>query len=207
MVSEIDVLLSRYVEKHIVANLGTDMVTKIKKRLDEKGYSLTQAIRVFYPFEETLREFFGSGAYGMLQKIFRNIFEKKNGAKNTFVVKDKRFASLILETFGNEDKKSILQAVAESSMSVSEILDKADIPKSSGYKIINSLVDEGLLTVADQKTKNPDGNKVSAYKPTISSIDIRIQNASIGIEVRFSDDGVKKSHIVAAATRKKTTRS
>lgn len=207
MASEIDILLSRYVENHIVANLGTDMVAKIKKRLNEKGYSMDQAIRAFYPFNETLREFFGNGTYGMLQKIFRNIFEKKEGSKNTFVIRDKAFASQILETFGNEDKKSILQAVAESSMSVSEILDKANIPKSSGYKIINSLVDDGLLTVADQKTKNPDGNKVSAYKPTISSIDIKIQNASIGIEVRFSDDGVKKSHIVAAATRKKGSKS
>lgn len=207
MVSEIDVLLSKYVENHIVANLGADMLAKIRKRLDEKGYSLAQAIRLFYPFNETLREFFGNGTYGMLQKIFRNIFEKKEGSKNTFVIKDKTFASQILETFGNEDKKSILQAVAGSSMSVAEILDKAGIPKSSGYKIINSLVDDGLLTVADQKTKNPDGNKVSTYKPTLSSIDIKIQNASIVIEIRFSDDGIKKSHIVAAAAKKKASKS
>lgn len=207
MISKIDVLLSKYVERHILDHLGPNAVKKIKNRLAEKGYSLTESIKLFYPFDEALREFFADGTDGMLQKIFRDIYEKKNNSKNTIVVKDRNFASLILETYGDKDKKSILQAVTGSSMSISDILEKANIPKSSGYKIINSLVDDGFLSVSDEKIKNPDGNKVFAYAPTISSADIKIQNSLITIEIRFFGDDFRKSRILALSSSGKRSKS
>jgi hypothetical protein len=44
MASEIDRLFSKYVENYISDNLGPDVIRKIKNRLTEKGYTLTEAI-------------------------------------------------------------------------------------------------------------------------------------------------------------------
>jgi predicted transcriptional regulator len=197
MVSEIDRIFSKYVENYISDNLGPDMIRKIKNRLAEKGYTLTEAVTLFYPFHATLKEFFADGANGMLQKIFRSIFLPKKNTKNTIVIKDKNFVNLILSTYGDKDKQSILQAIADSTLSISEILDRVDIPKSSAYKIINSLVDAGILTISDQKIKNPDGNKALAYKTVLSYVDIKIKNAVIEIEVRFPEKSIQQSHILA----------
>lgn len=204
MISEIDVLLSRYVERHIIADLGIDMIKKIKNRLQEKGYTLTESIKMFYPFRETLEEFFGNGADGMLKKIFHNVFVVNKKSINKLSIKDPNFANLILETYGNKDKKSILQVLTNSSMSIAEILEKANVPKSSGYKIINSLIDDGFLSLNNEKTKNPGGNKVSTYKSTVSSVDIKIKNSAIEIELQFSENSLKKSRIIALSSGRKS---
>lgn len=196
MASEIDRIFSKYVENYIIDNLGPDIIRKIKNRLAEKGYTLTEAITLFYPFHATLKEFFADGADGMLQKIFRSIFLIKKNTKNTIVIKDKNFVNLILSTYGDKDKQSVLQAIANSTLSISEILDRVSIPKSSVYKIINSLVDSGILTISDQKIKNPDGNKVLAYRAALSYVDITIKNATIEIEIQFPEKSIQQSHIL-----------
>ena len=139
----------------------------------------------------------------MLQKIFRNIYEIKKTTNNiTLVIKDSTFSNLILSTYGNNDKKSILQTIANSSMSISDILDKANIPKSSGYKIINSLINDGFLVIGE-KIKNPDGNLVSSYSSTISSVNIKIKNSIIEIEIEFPKSSIAKSHILSLSLGRK----
>ncbi len=203
MISEIDYLLAKYVEKHITDNLSPDTIKKIKNRLTEQGYSFLEAIYHFYPFYNVLEEFFGAGSIGMLQKIFRNIYEIKKTTNNiTLVIKDSTFSNLILNTYGNNDKKSILQTIANSSMSISNILDKANIPKSSGYKIINSLINDGFLVIGE-KIKNPDGNLVSSYSSTISSVNIKIKNSIIEIEIEFPKSSITKSHILSLSLGRK----
>ncbi|WP_268543997.1 hypothetical protein [Candidatus Nitrosotenuis cloacae] len=200
--SEIDNLLARYVENNVNSNFDKEIIIKIKKKLEKNGYSLLRAIEVFYPFEEVLRDIIGSKSSGMLERICRAVCENKPREKYAYVVKDRNFQDLILSTYGNNDKRSILQAIAKSPMSISEILDKADIPKSSGYKIVDSLLADGLLTTTDQKIKNLDGNRVSAYRPTIESIDIRINGGSIVIELQFAEEYAKKSHILKAIIKR-----
>jgi len=200
--SEIDALLSRYVQKYIVEDLGPDMMKKIKHRLHEKGFTVSESIKMFYPFDETLREFFGNGTDGMLQTIFSHIYELKR-TKNTIVIKDPEFSNLILETYGNKEKKSILQTLNNSYMSISEILDKAKIPQSSGYKTINSLIEDGFLSPTNTKIKNPGGNLASTYGLTISFIDIKIHNSSLEITLKFNEENIKKSRILALSFSKK----
>jgi predicted transcriptional regulator len=202
MISEIDVVLAKFVENHVRKELGPDMIQKIKKRLEEKGYTLTQAIKEFDPFDKTLREFFGKGADGMLQKIFTNIFKIKKdraGKIKSFVIIDKNFTNLILTTFGNEEKKAILEAVAESTLSISDILTKVNLSQSTGYRLISSLINEGLLVEAEEHKISADGRRVSTYKPTVSLLDIKIKKSTIEIEIHFTEEIIKSSRIIAAS--------
>lgn len=201
MISEMDVLLTKFIEKHVSAQLGPDMIKRVKNRLLEKGYTLTQAIKEFDPFDKTLREFFGKGTDGMLQKIFDKICEMKRdkyGNFKSFVIKDKSFANLILSTYGNQEKKAILEVVAEASLSVSDILSKINLSQSTGYRIVSSLIKEGLLIEAEHDEISAEGRKVSTYKPTISLLDIRIKKAIIEVEIHFTQETIKNSRIMAS---------
>jgi len=201
MITEMDVLLTRFIEKHISTQLGPDTIQRVKDRLLEKGYPLTQAIKEFDPFDKTLREFFGKGTDGMLQKVFAEICEikkDKSGSFKSFVIKDPSFVNLILSTYGNQEKKTILETVAEVSLSISDILDKINLSQSTGYRIINSLIKEGLLIESEHNEVGAEGRKVSTYKSTISLLDIRINRSNIEVEIHFTHDIIKNSRIMAS---------
>jgi predicted transcriptional regulator len=201
LISEIDVLFAKFIENHINTQLGSDTMQKVKDRLAEKGYSLTQAVREFDIFDKTLREFFGKGADGMLQKIFNAVFEmKKDKAGNyrSFLIKDKGLINLILLTYSNQEKKAILETVAESALSISDILSKVNLSQSTGYRIISSLIKQGLLTETEPQEISAEGRKVSTYKSTISLLDIKIKKSTIDMEVHFAHEIVKNSRIMAA---------
>ncbi len=201
MISEMDVLLTKFIEKHVSMQLGPDMIQRVKNRLLEKGYSLTQAIKEFDPLDKTLREFFGKGTDGMLQKIFDEICEMKrdkSGNLKSIVIKDKSFANLILSTYGNQEKKAILEAVSEDSLSVASILNKINLSQSTGYRIISLLINEGLLIESEHSEVSAEGRKVSLYRPTISLLDIRIKKSDIEIEIHFTRDTIKNSRIMAS---------
>lgn len=199
MNSEIDHLFAKYTENHINNRLGPDMMKKIKNRLNEKGYSLTQAVREFDLFDKVLREFFGKGTDGMLKKIFNEIFEVKKGKhdkEKIFVIKDKKLLELILLSYANQEKKAILESVSESALSISDILDITKISQSTGYRIISSLINDGLLIETKSTSENSDDRKVSLYKSTISLIDIKIKKSIIVMEVHFSNAIVANSRII-----------
>lgn len=203
MISEVDVLLTKFIENHVVGELGPDMLKKIKARLFEKGYSLTNAIKEFDPFDKTLREFFGRGADGMLQKIFNNICEmkkNKSGWPKSFLIRDRDLIRLILTTYGNEEKKAILDLASESELPIAVILKKINLSQSTGYRIINSLIKEGLLIETDRRTVSTEGRKVSTYKSTISLVNIRIKKSIIELEIHFTDETIKNSRLIAAIT-------
>lgn len=200
MVSKLDILLSKYIEEHIKSELGSDVIHKMKRRLNEKGYALTQSINEFDPFDKTLREFFGKGADGMLQRICSKVFEIKKDAKGSpksLLIKDKNLTNLIFETYGNEDKKAILMAVAESALSIARILKKVNLAQSTGYRIIGSLINDGLLAEIEKTEHKTNGKRVSVYKATIPTLDIRINKSTIEIEIQFTDE-IRNSRIISA---------
>lgn len=193
MTSGIDILLSKYIEKHLLDHTNDIIIKKIKTKLAENGYSLVDATEIFFPLNECLREIYGSKTDRILKKLFDNIYERR---KRLFIIKDKELVTLILQTYGNKDKITILQTIANSQMSISEILQNTNIPKSSGYKIINSLIKDGFLSLTNKKIQNTDGNKVSTYRQTISSLRIKIKDQLITLQIQFNNDSIKKSHIL-----------
>jgi predicted transcriptional regulator len=195
----LDGLLAKLLQLTIHETLGNETIQKIEERLLEKGYSLTQALQDFDPFDKILREFFGKEADEILLKIFNSIFDirkDKYERPKSFLIKDKNFINLILSTYSSEEKRTILSVVSEYALSVSDILKKINLPQSTGYRIISSLIKDGLLVETDKSKNNTEGRKVSLYKPTISSLDIQIRKSLVEIEIPFTYELIKNSHII-----------
>ena len=182
----LDRLLAKSLDSTIRENLGDRTVQKIEERLFEKyGISLTQSIEQFQKLDAVLREFFGAGADGLEQRYLRDVCEIKAINDDSWVyIENPELTKIILESFGDDDKKKILGALNEESMLISEIIETCNIPQTSGYRKINSLIDGGML-IPSGHTITPDGKRVTKYKSIFDNIKIDIIQNKITVAIHL----------------------
>ncbi|MEX0911746.1 MAG: transcriptional regulator [Nitrosopumilaceae archaeon] len=195
----LDSLLAKSLGAAIEDNLGEQTLHKIDNRLFEKyGITINQAILDFQKLDSVLREFFGVGAEGLEKKIFENVctLEKsKTKEEEWMTVEDQFLSSVILEAFGDEDKKRILTALLEEPRIISEVLSICNIPQTSGYRKINWLIDNGLLITHGFITTN-DGKRVNKYIPVFENIKINIVKNKVTISVHLNKESMSKSLLI-----------
>jgi hypothetical protein len=200
----VDTLLVKSLDSVIKSNLSEKTLQKIENRLFEKyGISITQSLTEFHKLDEVLREFFGDGAEGLERQIFESIckFEKsKDKAYEWLAIEDQRLAKIILEAFGDDDKKKILTLLIEESYVISDILEKCNIPQTSGYRKINALINDGLLTTGGY-VDTPDGKKITKYVTVFKNMKIDIIKNRITVKVMIGNDILSKSHLIPIIQR------
>lgn len=198
MQNGIDNLLVPSLRKTIEANLGEKTLYKIEQRLIERhGINLAQAIKDFYKFDSVLREFFGAGADGLEAKFLQKIVELdkvKNSNAEWITIQDQELARIFLESFGDSDKKCILNSVLDEPQIVSDILKSCKIPQTSGYRKINSLIKDGLL-IPHGYSVTADGKKVAKYETLFRNVNIEIEKNSIKIKVQMKKQMIDDSTI------------
>jgi hypothetical protein len=197
--SGLDTLISKSLNSTIKENLGKKTLQKVEDRLFEKyGINLTQAIADFTKLDTVLREFFGEGAEGLERQFLENVVtleESKAQNPNWIAIEDSSLAKLILESFGDEDKKNILNTVLDEPRIISEILETAKIPQTSGYRKVNTLIDDGLLIVQGYVITH-DGKKVNKYKSIFENVTINIEKNKIVVNVLLAKESIEKSSII-----------
>jgi hypothetical protein len=199
----LDRFLAKSLESMIRNNLGGNAINKIENRLFEKyGISLVMAIEQFHKLDSTLREFFGAGADGIEDKIFNNVFElkkvqdKDNTESTSWIaLKDPHLINLILDAFGDEDKKRICTSVTNEAKIIYKILNECQIPQTSAYRKINSLIKDGLLTVEGYSITS-EGKKVNKYRFLFQNIRIDINKKHITIEAQLNKQSLEDSSIL-----------
>ncbi len=198
----IDRLLSKSLDTVIRENLGSRTVQKIENRLVEKyGITLSESIEQFQKLDSVLREFFGSSADGLENKFLRNVCEIKlvGGEKHVYI-ENSSLTKIILESFGDDDKKKILGVINGESMIISEIIEKCDIAQTSGYRKINSLIDDGLL-VPSGHVSTSDGKKVTKYRSIFNNINIEIVKNKIKVSLYLPKADFETSSILTVCAQ------
>lgn len=198
----LDRLLAKSLDTIIRENLGDKTVKKIEDRLFEKyGISLTQSIEQFQKLDAVLREYFGAGADGLEQRFLKTACEIKvaNG-ENWITIDNQELTKIILESFGDDDKKKILGALNGESMIISQIIESCGIPQTSGYRKINALIDDGLLIPFGFIT-TPDGKKVSKYRSMFDNIKIDIVKNKITVTLHLAKEDYSSSSILAVCSQ------
>ena len=196
--TEIDQLFAAALEKIIRDNLGDTTFCSIQNRLFEKyGMSITQSINEFKKLDSVLIEFFGSGAKGLEKKFLDNICSiksKKDKVEKRFTILDSSINQSILKAFSDDEMSKILNASIGEPWTISEILEKLDIPKTSGYRKINLLIKEGLLIKAGQDlTENR--RSMWKYKSLFDNVNIDFNN-KVTVNVQFTPEVVMNSSIL-----------
>ena len=199
IMSGLDALIAKSLKSIIKDNLGDASFDRIEKRLFEKhGMGFTQAVEDFEKIDTVLKEFFGSGAEGIERKILDKVVimeESKRDEKQWITLEDSRLIELMLKSLGDEDKKNIINAVIDESKIISDILEISNTPQTSGYRKINSLIDDGILVQQGYVTM-PDGKKVVKYKAVFENINISIEKNKIIVKVQPTKESVDTSRIM-----------
>jgi len=199
MMVGVDNLIARSLHSVIQVNLSEQTIKKLDNRLVEKyGITLSQAVEDFQKLDDILREFFGEGAVGLERKIFESICtvsKVKNKDEEWMTIRDSNIAKTVLEAFGDEDKKKIMSVLMNEPHIVSEVLSICNLPQTSGYRKINSMISDGLLTVEGYITTS-DGKKVNKYISIFENIKIDIVKNNVTVKVKLKNDSVKNSILI-----------
>lgn len=202
MMAGLDRLLAKSLDAIIRENLGDKTIQKIEGRLFEKhGISLTQSIEQFQKLDAVLREFFGAGADGLEQRFFKSVCDLKvvNG-ENWIMIDNPALTKIILESFGDDDKKKIQSTLNGESLIISQIIEKCAIPQTSGYRKINSLIDDGLLIPAGHISTN-DGKRVTKYRSIFDNIKIDIIKNKITVTLHLTKEDLGSSSVFAVCSQ------
>jgi len=117
-------------------------------------------------------------------QFLKNIITQESKTLNSdwITIQDPSYAKLIFKALGDVDKENILNAVLDQPRIISEILQIAKIPQTSGYRKINALIDNGLLIVQGHVTIF-DGKKVKKYRSIFENVEINIEKNKIVIKI------------------------
>jgi len=197
IVNGLDQLLATSLERIIKENLGENTIEKIQNRLFEKyGISLTQSIKEFQKIDTVLKEFFGSGANGIETKFLQDISKVKSRDKTNkkWIIKDEKISQLILESFRDDHKTSIINSIIDEPKIISDILNENKIPQTSGYRKMNQMITDGLIVPMDSVII--EGRKVVKYKSLFDGVQIKIVKNKITIEVELNSQNFDNSLIL-----------
>ncbi len=198
----LDRLFAKSLDVIIRENLGDRSIKKIEDRLFEKyGITLIDSMEQFQKLDTVLREFFGAAADGLEQKFLKSICNVNTPYGESWIVIDNPVLTrVILGSFGDDEKKKILGAINGNSLIISQIIEMCEIAQTSGYRKINSLIDDGLLVPSGYIATN-DGKRVSKYRSIFDNIKIEIVKNRITIALHLAKEDYTESTVLTVCTQ------
>ena len=194
----LDKLFAQTVASVIRKSLGEKSYIAIEKRLEERwGITVSDAIQDFNKFDAILREIFGAGADAIEYDILHKIFSLRSSKKGTSLIsiENPDLSKTILATYGNPEKRLILNFAFNTPAPILDILENCGIPKSTGYRVISEILDDGFLTESGFSTTS-DGKKVNKYTSLFSEVKIDIKLDNLTIHVVLKDELITESNLV-----------
>ena len=197
--SGLDTLISKSLESTLKENLGEQTYQQIEKRIFERhGLGLSKAVEDFQKIDYVLREFFGSSADNIEKQIIDKIVileQTQADEKRWITIENQSLTKTVLESLGDEDKKNIINSVIGEPRIISEILEINKIPQTSGYRKVNSLIQNGML-IPHGFMITHDGKRVTKYKSIFENISIDIVKNKVIVKVLPTKESIRKSHIM-----------
>ena len=186
--------------------LGQKTSEKVEERLRQRyNLDLAESIKDFFTLDATLREFFGSGADAIEEDFANRLISINTSSKGRpwITIENKELSELILEAYGNTEKRVILEVAFKQPAVILDVLERTWIPKSSGYRLINQLADEGLLT-EEGYAETSDGKKVSKYTALFEKVKIEIDSEKgLVVQILLKENILNESQIVRVLLRGK----
>ena len=184
-----DHVIAKSLSVVIEKNLGIKTVQKIERRLFEKyGISWSQSLEEFEKMDFVLKELFGNvGAKGLERRFCESIFDSKSKKTNDdwVTISDPNINSTIIQTFGDLERKKIIESIISAPKIIYEIIKECDLPQTSGYRKINALINDGFLIPKEFEIK--ENKKIFKYICVFKNLKIDINSSKIKVSVQLND--------------------
>lgn len=112
-----------------------------------------------------------------------NLKEILSKGSDWITIIDTDLVKKILESYLDEEKKKILSSIISDAKISSEILKECNIVRSSGYRKIKSLIDDGLIIVKNT-IEFPNGVIAKQYISLISSLKIDFDGGEVIVKIQ-----------------------
>ena len=184
-----DHVIAKSLSEVIEKNLGIKTVQKIERRLFEKyGISWSQSLEEFEKLDFVLKELFGNaGAKGLERRFCESIFDSKLEKTNDswITISDPNINSIIIQTFGDLERKKIIESVIAIPKIIYEIIKECNLSQTSGYRKINALINDGFLIPTEFEVK--ENKKIFKYICVFKNLKIDINSNKIKVSVQLND--------------------
>lgn len=198
MQNSLDFLLANSLKEQIEKKLGKKIYKKIENRLEEKfSISIIEAISDFQKIDLVLREIFGTTTDNIEKDIVTNFVNVKKYSINENMITfcDPIISEKILRSYGNDSKRKILEEIRRKSDIILNVLKKCNIPKTSGYRIFNELINDGLVHVTDYE-KSTDNKPINKYSSLFNKIYFEIIEGNMQAKATIGKQILKESSII-----------
>ncbi len=95
---------------------------------------------------------------------------------------DDSLSTIILDSLADDDKRNILNCVIETPRTISEILYMLQLPETSGYRKVHSLIDNGLLIIQGNAVSHNHAI-VNKYKSRFENLEIKIKEKRVNVRI------------------------
>ena len=193
-----DRIVSQSVAYVLEKDLGTRTYKKIEKSLEETyEINMIDAVSDFAKLDLVLRKFFGPHAAKIEMRIFKRILtvEKNNKrSESSITIKDQHIAKNIFESYGDPDKKKIMDILLDRPKSIPNAIAESKLPQASTYRRSRELIRDGLLTLTGY-AKASDGRKVNEYTTTCKSATFDVQKENLNVNIKLENKLLQNSFV------------
>ena len=110
---------------------------------------------------------------------------------DTIIIKPYDLKQSILTTLADNEMKQILDATTHTIKSINDIIIETRIPRTSAYRKINWMHEQGLLGVM-KIIITDDGKKMNLFQSTLKSISINYENTQVTVEAEKNTDVMRR---------------
>jgi hypothetical protein len=169
----------------------------IELQLRDSGMQMTE---IFYKFPEMKKSLlrFTDDLKIIEDEILKDflVVEKCSETSEIWlVIKNQYLTELILKTFADRDKKAIMDLIRDEPETIPKILERCKIPNTSGYRKMNQLIDEKMVT-ATGLAETFEGKRAILYKSIIQSIQIIISGNDLAVKISVDHETLGSSEII-----------
>lgn len=169
----------------------------IETQLQNYGMKMTE---IFYKFPEMKKSLFRFTddlkiIEDEILKDFLIIEQDPKTPEVWLVIKNQYLTELILKTFADQDKKAIIDLIRDEPETIPKILERCKIPNTSGYRKMNQLIDEKMVTPTGM-AETFEGKRAILYKSIIQKIQILVNGNEIVTKIAVNHETLKSSEII-----------
>ncbi len=194
---ELDQIIVNAIMHTMKKEISSKDLEDMEQQLQNCGMQMTE---IFYKLPEMKKSLsrFTDDLKIIEDEILKDFLIVERDPKTSeiwLVIKNQYLTELILKTFADQEKKAIMDLIRDESETIPKILERCKIPNTSGYRKMNQLIDEKMVT-ATGMAETFEGKRAILYRSIIQRIQILINGNEIVSKISMDHETLNSSEII-----------
>ena len=191
----IDRLLAKPLSEIVKKRMKDDVLREFERRLFKKhGMSIKLAMEHYDKFGSTLNEYMtDTEEFG--KRCLNEILEIKESKNeiHKIIIRESDLCEVIISCLGDKESRDVLNLLFEEESIIPDILEKCNLPKTSGYRKIEDMIRNGIIVEVEEKISK--SKKVFSYTSVFDNLTVDFERDTIIVEGTISKKVIEESTI------------